>query len=158
MRDHGERKRYLSDAVGFNYRMDGFQGAVLRVKLKRLDEWTTRRQELARLYRRLLADANVDLLLDDPEDECVYHLFVVHVDDRESVQPALQARGIGTGIHYPIPVHLQKAYAALGRERGAFPHAERASDRVLSLPLFPELTPDQVRRVASALVEVKRAS
>jgi dTDP-4-amino-4,6-dideoxygalactose transaminase len=154
MRDHGQATRYRSDAVGFNYRMDGFQGAVLRIKLARLDEWTSRRRELAALYRELLAEAKLDLPQDDPEDECVYHLFIVFVDDRDSVQAALEARGIGTGIHYPIPVHLQKAYAELGHGRGSFPHAERASDRVLSLPLYPEMSPDQVREVAAALVEI----
>jgi dTDP-4-amino-4,6-dideoxygalactose transaminase len=154
MRQHGEATRYRSGAVGFNYRMDGFQGAVLRIKLAHLDEWTAKRRELAALYRELLADANVELPRDDPDDECVYHLFVVYVDDRDAVQAALEQRGIRTGIHFPIPVHLQEAYAALGHARGTFPHAERASDRVLSLPLFPELSSEQVRRVASALIEV----
>jgi len=157
MRDHSSTKRYFHDAVGFNYRMDAIQGAVLRIKLDRLDEWTTRRRNLAYLYRELLAGANVDLPEDDPGDECVYHLFVIYVDDRDSVQAALEARGVGTGIHYPIPVHLQKAYAGLCYERGAFPHAERACSRVLSLPMFPEMRSDQVRYVAAAVTEIAGA-
>lgn len=154
MRHHGQVRRYWHDAVGFNYRMDGFQGAVLRIKLKRLDEWTARRQKLARLYRDLLAGTNADLPQDDPADESVYHLFVVYVDDRDSVQAALEERDIGTGIHFPIPLHLQKAYRGLGHGRGDFPHAEDACNRTLSLPIFPELRPDQVRHVAAALADV----
>jgi dTDP-4-amino-4,6-dideoxygalactose transaminase len=154
MRDHGSRKRYWHDLVGFNYRMDGFQGAVLRIKLKRLNAWTARRQELARLYRDLLVRTNADLPQDDPADESVYHLFVVYVDDRDSVQTALKERHIETRIHFPIPLHLQKAYTGLGYERGDFPHAEDACNRTLSLPIFPELQADQVRRVAAALTDV----
>jgi dTDP-4-amino-4,6-dideoxygalactose transaminase len=154
LRDHGSKKRYHHDAVGFNYRMDGFQGAILRIKLRRLEEWTMRRQELAALYRDLLAGTNVDLPEDDPDNECVNYVFVVYVDNRDSVQAALENRGIGTGIHFPIPLHLQKAYADLGYERGDFPLAEDACDRTLSLPIFPELTPAQVQHVAAALTDV----
>jgi dTDP-4-amino-4,6-dideoxygalactose transaminase len=154
MRDHGEERRYRSEAVGFNYRMDGFQGAVLRIKLRRLDQWTARRRELGRLYREQLAGANVELPEDGPDDECVYHLFIVYVDDRDSVRDALKTRGVGTAIHYPVPVHLQNAYASLGYERGTFPHTERACDRVLSMPMFPELTTEQVRYAASTLAEI----
>jgi dTDP-4-amino-4,6-dideoxygalactose transaminase len=158
LRDHGSKTRYHHDAVGFNYRMDGFQGAVLRIKLRRLDEWTAKRQELAALYRNLLAGANVDLPRDDPDDECVYYVFVVYVDDRDSVQAALEARGIGTGVHFPIPLHLQKAYTSLGYNRGDFPHSENACDRTLSLPLFPEMSQDQVRQVAAVLADVVGAT
>lgn len=153
MRDHAQASRDRHGSVGFNYRMDGFQGAVLRIKLRRLDEWTARRRELAGLYRDLLVEARVDLPEDDPEDQCVYHVFAVYVDDRDSVRAELEARGVGTGIHYPTPVHLQEAYADLGHRRGSFPHAERACDRVLSLPMFPEMTCDQVRYAASALAQ-----
>lgn len=154
MRDHGQARRYHHDAIGFNYRMDGFQGAVLRIKLGRLDQWTAKRLVLAQEYRALLAGANVVLPADDPADECVYHVFAVYVEERDAVRAALEARGIGTGIHYPVPVHLQKAYVALGYERGDFPHTERACSRVLSMPLYPELTLDQVRYSASVLAEV----
>jgi dTDP-4-amino-4,6-dideoxygalactose transaminase len=154
MRDHGQASGYRHDAVGFNYRMDGFQGAVLRVKLKHLDEWTAKRRELAQVYRDLLAGAKVDVPDDTPESECVYHVFAVYVDDRDAVRAALAARGVGTSVHYPLPVHLQKACARLGYERGDFPHAERACDRVLSMPLFPEMTLDQNRYAGSALAEI----
>jgi dTDP-4-amino-4,6-dideoxygalactose transaminase len=154
MRDHGQARRYRHDAVGFNYRMDGFQGAVLRIKLKHLDEWTAKRRELAQVYRELLAGAKVDVPDDTPEGECVYHVFAVYVDDRDAVRAELAARGVGTSVHYPLPVHLQNAYARLGYERGDFPHAERACDRVLSMPLFPEMTLDQNRYAGSALAEI----
>jgi dTDP-4-amino-4,6-dideoxygalactose transaminase len=154
MRRHGEAKRYRHDAVGFNYRMDGFQGAVLRIKLRRLDEWTARRRELAAVYRELLAGAKLELPEDDPDSECVYHLFAVYADGRDAVRAALEERGVGTAIHFPVPVHLQKAYAGLGNARGAYPHAERACDRVLSMPLYPEMPLEHVEYAASILAEV----
>jgi dTDP-4-amino-4,6-dideoxygalactose transaminase len=154
MRDHGQAGRYRHDAVGFNYRMDGLQGAVLRIKLRHLDEWTAKRRELAQVYRALLAGAAVDVPEDASESECVYHVFTAYVDDRDGVRAALAARGVSTSVHYPVPVHLQKAYARLGYERGAFPHAERACDRALSMPLFPEMTLDQLRYAGSALAEI----
>ena len=131
MRDHGQATRYFYDHVGYNYRMDGLQGAVLRVKLKRLEELNGRRQRLAALYRRLLADAQVDLPRDDPQDECVYHLFVVLAGDRDGVRAGLEARGVQTATHYPRPLHLQRAFAALGYRTGSFPHAEYACRHVL---------------------------
>ena len=154
MRDHGQAKRYFHDYIGYNYRMDGFQGAVLRVKLKHLDQWIAKREEFCRLYRQLLANARLELPADDPRSECVYHLFVVYVDNRDAVRTALDARGVQSAIHYPVPVHLQKAYAALGHQRGAFPHTERACDRVFSMPLFPEMSREQVAYAANTLAEI----
>lgn len=154
MRDHGRAGDYVHDAIGFNYRMDGFQGAVLQCKLAHLDRWTARRQEVAAMYRRLLAGARLDLPTDDPQDECVYHQFVVWVDDRDAVRGSLHARGVGTSIHYPIPLHLQKAWAGLGYNEGDFTHAERGCARVLSLPLFPEVSDEQVEYTARTLREV----
>ena len=154
MRHHGQATRYYHDAVGFNYRMDGFQGAVLRIKLRRLDDWTARRRELAARYRELLAGAKLDLPEDSPDADCVYHLFAVYSDGRDSVRAALEERGVKTAIHFPVPVHLQKAYAGLGHARGAYPHTERACDRVLSMPLYPELPLEHVEYAASALAEV----
>jgi len=154
LRDHGSTRRYFHDRVGFNYRMDGFQGAVLRVKLKYLAAWTAKRQEYAALYRKLLKNARLELPEDGSRDENVYHLFVVYVDDRDAVRAVLESRGIQTAVHYPMPLHLQQAYASLGYKRGDFPHAERACARVLALPIFPELTNDQVEYVAKTLVEI----
>jgi len=134
--------------------MDGLQGAVLRVKLKRLEELNGRRQRLAALYRRLLADAQVDLPRDDPQDECVYHLFVVLAGDRDGVRAGLEARGVQTAIHYPRPLHLRRAYTALGYGAGSFPHAEYACRHVLSMPFFPELTGEQVEQAAGALAQL----
>jgi dTDP-4-amino-4,6-dideoxygalactose transaminase len=154
LRDHGQTRRYYHDREGYNYRMDTFQGAVLRVKLKRLDQWTTRRLEIARRYRERLAGTSVGVPQDDPRGTSVYHLFVVYVDARDTVRAALEARGVGTAIHYPVPVHLQEAYESLGHVRGSFPHTERAADRVISMPIFPEMTDEQVDYTASALVAV----
>ncbi len=153
-RHHGQTARYIHEFVGYNYRMDGFQGAVLRVKLKHLESWMTRRQEIAREYRRLLSGAHLQMPHDDPRDECAYHLFVVYVDHRDAVRTQLEAMGVETAVHYPRPLHLQRAYAALGYPRGTFPHAERACERVLSLPFSPALSAEQVHHVAALLAAI----
>jgi dTDP-4-amino-4,6-dideoxygalactose transaminase len=154
MRDHGQARRYYHDNVGYNYRMDGFQGAVLRVKLKRLPDWTRKRQQFAAQYRQLLAKARVELPADNPQDESVYHLFVVYVDNRDAVRAELEKRGVQSAIHYPVPVHLQKAYAPLGYKLGSLPNTERACDRVFSMPLFPEMTAEHVECAAKALADI----
>ncbi len=154
LRNHGETSRYSHDSIGYNYRMDGFQGAVLRVKLKHLDQWTARRLEIVRLYQESLLGARLTMPRDDPRAESVYHLFVVYVKNRDAARAALEARGVQTAIHYPRPVHLQKAYEWLGHGPGGFPNTERACDRALSLPLFPEMTNEQAEYVARMLVEI----
>ncbi|HEY2987960.1 MAG TPA: DegT/DnrJ/EryC1/StrS family aminotransferase [Candidatus Binatia bacterium] len=151
LRTHGETSRYAHDHIGYNYRMDGFQGAVLRIKLKHLDRWTARRREIAALYRKELAGARLAMPQDDARAESVYHLFVVYVENRDQVRAALEAQGVQTAIHYPKPVHLQKAYAWLGHEPGSFPNTELACHRVLSLPLFPEMTDEQAQYAARTL-------
>jgi dTDP-4-amino-4,6-dideoxygalactose transaminase len=153
-RSHGQTARYEHAFVGYNYRMQGLQGAALRIKLRRLCAWNSRRREIAQQYRRLLAGARLQLPLDDPRDECVYHQFVIYVDNRDSVAEQLAARGIDTAVHYPKPLHLQPAYASLGLPRGSFPKAERACERVLSLPVHPRLTPEQIAYVAESVREV----
>ncbi len=153
-RSHGQTARYEHEFVGFNYRMQGYQGAVLRIKLRRLYAWTARRQEIAREYRRLLAGARLEMPVDDPRDECVYHQFVIYVSNRNAVIAQLAAREIETSVHYPRPVHLQPAYSSLGYPPGIFPHAERACERVLSLPMFPSLTAEQIAYVAGAVREI----
>lgn len=154
LRSHGESTRYFHKYIGYNYRMDGFQAAVLNVKMKRIDEWTSKRQARANLYRQLLSSANVQLPEDSPESECVYHLFVVYVEDRDQVRAELEKRGVQTAIHYPKPVHLQEAFSHLGYGPRSLPHTERASERVISMPLFPEITEEQVRYAASSLAEI----
>lgn len=153
-RSHGQTGRYDHEFIGYNYRMQGMQGAVLRIKLRHLDVWTSRRQEIAREYRRLLAVARLEVPVDDPRDECVYHQFAVFVGNRTAVIAQLAARGIDTTVHYPKPLHLQAAFSALGYPRGTFPHAERACEHVMSLPIFPTMIDEQVSYVASAVVEI----
>src|SRR5580700_2096926 len=153
-RSHGQTARYDHEFVGYNYRMQGFQGAVLRIKLRYLDAWTEKRQAIAREYRRALANARLDLPVDDPRDECVYHQFVIYVNSRCSVISKLADKGVETSIHYPKPVHLQPAYSSLGDPVGTYPLAERACDRVLSLPIFPSMTAEQVSHVVNAVAEV----
>jgi len=154
LRSHGEATRYLHKYLGYNYRMDGFQAAVLNVKMKRLDEWTAKRRAFSSLYRELLADAHLDLPQDSPDAECVYHLFVAYVEDRDRVRRGLEERGVQTAVHYPVPVHRQDAMAHLGYKEGSLPHTERACQRVLSMPLFPEMTEEQLRYAAYSLSEV----
>jgi dTDP-4-amino-4,6-dideoxygalactose transaminase len=153
-RSHGESRRYFHDFIGYNYRMEGFQGAVLRVKLGHLDDWSAHRKAIARRYRENLNGLALTFPNDDPRDESAYHLFVIYVENRDAVQEELKNRGVGTAVHYPLPLHLQKALAYLGYKSGDFPQAERACQRVLALPLFPELTAEQVDYVCDSLREI----
>lgn len=152
-RNHGQTARYEHEFVGYNYRMQGFQGAVLRIKLRHLYTWTARRQQIAREYRRLLAGARLEMPVDDPKDECVYHQFVIYVSNRNAVIAHLSEREIETVVHYPRPIHLQPAYSSAGCPRGTFPNAELACERVLSLPLNPGLTAEQIEYVARSVRE-----
>jgi dTDP-4-amino-4,6-dideoxygalactose transaminase len=158
LRSHGESTRYFHKYAGYNYRMDGFQGAVLNVKMKHLRKWTAKRQACASLYKELPAGANVKVLDDPPQSECVYHLFVVYVENRDQVRAEMEKRGVQTAVHYPLPVHLQEAFADLGYEHGSLPHTERACEGCISMPLFPEMTEDQVRYAAKTLAEVAAKS
>ena len=153
-RNHGQTTRYEHEFVGFNYRMQGFQAAILRIKLRRLYAWTARRQELAREYRRLLEGVRLQLPVDDSRDECVYHQFVIYVSNRNAVAAQLAKREIETVVHYPTPAHLQPAYSALGLPPGTFPHTERACQRALSLPLHQRMTNEQVAFVAQTVREI----
>jgi dTDP-4-amino-4,6-dideoxygalactose transaminase len=146
LRDHGSLQKYHHDALGFNYRMEGIQGAVLGIKLKHLDEWNKKRRKNADLYRQKLAGANLVLPPADDDSQSVYHLFVVQVDDRARFQDDLKAEEIDTLIHYPIPVHRQKAYPEMAGL--SFPVTERLSGRIVSLPMFAELTEAQIDHVA----------
>jgi Predicted pyridoxal phosphate-dependent enzyme apparently involved in regulation of cell wall biogenesis len=155
--DHGSVVRYHHDVVGHNYRMEAFQGAVLSVKVKYLEEWTQKRRANAGLYNEMLADVAG---LQTPEELdntfCVYHLYVIQVDDRDGLQRYLQENGISTGLHYPVPLHMQRAYAFLGHKDGDFPMAEKTAKRILSLPMYPELTEWQIRYVCDKISEFMR--
>ena len=154
LRDWGQDRKYHHLLKGFNYRMEGFQGAILRVKLRHLEHWTEARRAVVNLYNQHLVGSGVEPPTEMPWARHVYHVYTLRADDRDSLQASLLADGIQTGIHYPVPAHLQSAYADLGYGRGAFPHAETAAKQVLSLPLYPELSSQAVAEVAGA---VKRA-
>ena len=159
LRDWGQERKYHHTLKGFNYRLEGLQGAMLRVKLRHLDAWTEGRRQNANHYREFLADSGVTIPVEAPYARHVYHVYGVRVANRDAVQAALQAREIQTGIHYPIPVHLQKAYREFGFGRGDLPVTEQASTELLSLPMFPELERSQVEEVCEALLtEVGRAA
>jgi len=158
-RDHGQRKKYHHGLVGWNARMDGIQGAVLSVKLKHLEQATAARRSHAAVYESLLAGEETLRLPREAKDRRhVYHLYAVRVARRDAIMETLARRGIHCGIHYPIPVHLQEAYSNLGLGKGSFPVAERCAEEFLSLPMFPELSRDQIETVARELKIALRAA
>jgi dTDP-4-amino-4,6-dideoxygalactose transaminase len=149
LRDWGAERRYEHDLKGFNYRMEGVQGAVLGVKMGHLDAWTAARRAHAARYDSLLEGSGVVLPARPADRTHVYHVYAIRTVEREALQAHLSRHGVGTGIHYPIPVHLQRCFAELGYTKGDFPHAERASDELLSLPMYPEMPADHVDQVAA---------
>lgn len=151
LRQHGSREKYRYESLGWSSRLDELQAAVLRVKLRHLDEWTECRRANVQLYRKLLAPLSVQLPLERAGDRAVYHLFTIRTPHRDELQKYLGDRGIGTMVYYPVPLHLQPLCENL--EVGPLPESERASREVLSLPLFPELRPDELGIVASAIAE-----
>jgi len=151
LRDWGQQKKYEHVLKGYNYRMEGIQGAVLRVKLRHLEDWTEARRSHAARYNELLAGSGVQTPVEMPYSRHVYHVYAIRTSDREALQKALQAREIHTGIHYPFPVHLLEAYADLGYEAGAFPHSEQAAQEVLSLPMYAELSDEAIDTVVAAV-------
>jgi len=151
LRSHGEEVRYHHAVLGFNSRPDEIQCAVLRIKLRYLDGWNERRRQLAARYHELLADLPLRLPERISTGEHIYHQYVVRSQQRDRLQAELTARGIGTGVHYPIPVHLQPACRNLGYVDGDLPATEKAAREVLSLPMYPELTDEQVAYVTDAL-------
>jgi dTDP-4-amino-4,6-dideoxygalactose transaminase len=151
LRDWGQDRKYHHVLRGFNFRMEGFQGAILGVKLKHLDKWTEGRRAVAKKYDELLSDSDVETPKEMSWGRHVYHVYTVRAEDRDGLQVALNTSGIPTGIHYPVPVHLQPAYADLGYGPGAFPHAEQAAKQVLSLPLYPELSSQAIGQVVEAV-------
>jgi dTDP-4-amino-4,6-dideoxygalactose transaminase len=154
LRDHGQAKKYYHDVEGYNGRLDAMQAGFLSVKLKHLAEWNEKRRQNGERYRQLLGKRDgVTLPFEPSWSKAVYHLFVIRVADREQLKHHLETAGIGAGIHYPIPLHLQKAYAARHYKKGDFPVTERVAAEILSLPMFPGLTEEMQARVVEKTAE-----
>jgi len=155
IRDHGQAKKYYHDTEGYNGRLDSIQAGWLSVKLRHLTKWNESRRQLAHRYHELFADAKDSVIVPQEAEwtKGVYHLYVVRVQDREALQAHLAQAGIGTGIHYPIPLHLQKAYQHLGYKNGAFPVTERVALEIVSLPMYPQLKRNQQDEVVGAVKE-----
>lgn len=152
-RDHGQVKRHVHKHIGYNYRFEELQAAVLRVKLKHLDKWISERRKNAKLYDELLEDCNVIRPIEKEYNKHVYHLYVIRVKERQKLMEHLNSKGIQTAIHYPTPIHLQEAYSHLGHKRGSFPIAEKCVDEILSLPMYPELKQEETEFIAKAIKE-----
>lgn len=157
LRSHGEDPKYTHHVIGLNYRMSGIQGAVLGVKLKYIEMWTQMRQKNAALYTNLLADTPITTPTIAKDRTHAFHLYVVRLPpgtNREDVQAKLKARGVASGLHYPIPLHLQPAFKDMGYLQGNFPITEGAAQDILSLPMYPELTLEQIQYTIETLLEV----
>lgn len=156
LRDHAQSQKYFHDEIGYNYRMDSFQAAVLAVKLKCLDNWNAARADCAAYYSELLKNSACKLPAHLSDSKCVWHCYVIETPERDRVRSALHDAGIETAIHYPVPVHLQKAYAHLGYKLGDLPVTESLCQQCLSLPIYPELSKEKIFRVASILLDLER--
>ena len=154
LRDHGRTTKYEHDEIGYGERLDGLQAAILLAKLQHLEDWTEARRSHARLYNELLADCDVQTPFESPDVRHVYHLYVIRTSRRTAMLEHLQSKGIGAGIHYPIPLHRQPAYVKQGHGKLSLPITERVTDEILSLPMYPELTREQIEYVTSAVREV----
>jgi dTDP-4-amino-4,6-dideoxygalactose transaminase len=152
-RDHGQKQKYFHEVIGWNDRLDGIQAAVLNVKLKYINAWNEARRQRAGWYATLLSGSAAAVPKEAPYSRHVYHIYAIGVPDRDECLKYMNSRKIGCGIHYPVPIHLQKAYGHLGLRKGSFPAAERRCSEVLSLPMYPELSAEQVEFVAAALLE-----
>jgi dTDP-4-amino-4,6-dideoxygalactose transaminase len=157
LREHGSTQRYYHDEIGFNYRMEGIQGAVLGIKLKHLDSWTRDRRKVAHRYHELLADTPLQLPIEADYAESAYHLYVVRHPRRDDLKKYLEANKVGCALHYPLSLHMQKCYAYLGYKAGDFPVAEKAARECLSLPIFPDMTEVQIERVGEVIHEFFRS-
>jgi dTDP-4-amino-4,6-dideoxygalactose transaminase len=152
LRDHGQTKKYYHEVEGYNGRLDAIQAGLLHAKLAHLAEWNLQRRERATEYNRLLAGNEGLILPYEPSwSRAVYHLYVVRTENRDSMMNHLKKAGIGTGIHYPIPLHLQKAYAFMNYSLRDFPVAGRVASEIVSLPMFPQLTLEQQTRVVEEI-------
>lgn len=157
LREHGSTQRYYHDEVGFNYRMEGIQGAVLGIKLKHLEQWTRERRRVAHRYHELLADTPLQLPVEAEYAESAYHLYVVRHPRRDELKKCLESNKIGCALHYPLSLHMQKCYAHLGYKVGDFPVAEKAARECLSLPIYPEMTEAQIERVSEVIHDFFRS-
>ena len=153
LRDHGRTEKYVHEILGYGERLDALQAAILQAKLAHLPTWNARRRAIAARYYELLSDLPLGLPASSIDCEPVYHLFVVRTSQRDALRQHLKSRGISTGVHYPLPLHLQPVFAELGYGTGDFPEAESAAREVLSLPMYPELTDAQLTRIAGAIRE-----
>ncbi|MBT2680362.1 DegT/DnrJ/EryC1/StrS family aminotransferase [Bacillus sp. ISL-35] len=151
---HGSKVKYIHEIAGYNSRLDGIQAAILNVKMNYIEQWTEARRKNASLYREMLKDTKIILPVEKEDVRHVYHLFVIRIKDREAVQKKLLDRGIQTGIHYPAPIHLTEAYRDLGISQGTYPLSEEYASSLLSLPMYAELTKDQIREICDALKEI----
>ena len=153
LRDHGQSKKYYHDVEGYNGRLDSLQAGILRIKLRHLSGWNEQRRAAARIYDQLLAPMSGSVVcpVESDSSKSVYHLYVVRTQFRNELQKYLTEAGIGTGIHYPIPIHLQAAYASRGWKRGDFPNTEAAAEEILSLPMFAGLSPEQQEQVVETV-------
>ena len=151
-RDHGQAKKYYHSIIGWNARMDGFQGAVLSVKLKHLPAWNKARRKNAQLYNDFLADVD-DVIAPAEADYArhVYHIYAIRTQNRDALIRALAEKDIFCGIHYPVPIHLQEAYKLLGYGENSFPIAEKCAEQLVSLPMFPELSREQIEKVVKEI-------
>jgi len=158
LRDHGQAQKYYHDVEGYNGRLDSLQAGILTVKLRHLADWTRKRQEAAKRYDEMLATVDGVVAPFQPEwSRPVYHLYVIRVQDREGLQKHLGSVKVDTGIHYPIPLHLQKAYENFGYKQGDFPVTERMASEILSLPMFPQLDRERQTRVVQGVQEFTMA-
>jgi len=154
IRDHGQAKKYYHEFEGYNGRLDAIQAGILRIKLRRLEQWNNARRNNASYYNELLSQIpGIKTPQEANYARSVYHLYVILVENRDKLQAFLGEKGIGTGLHYPVPLHLQEAYKHLGYKEGSFPVAEEAAKELLSLPMFPELTREQIEYVATSIRE-----
>lgn len=155
LRDHGQARKYYHEMEGYNGRLDSIQAGILGVKLKHLRDWNRLRRERAEKYNELFAGTETKIITpwEPAWSKCVYHLYVIQVENREEVQAALAKKKVGTGIHYPIPLHLQEAYIDLGYRRGDLPVCEKAAEQILSLPMFPTLPEQAQERIVDVVVQ-----
>ena len=157
-RDHGQEKKNVHKYIAYNYRLEEIQAAILRVKLRHLEKWTEMRRKNAKIYNELFRGSGVITPVEKAYNRHVYHLYVVRIKNRQKLIEHLNSKGIQTGIHYPVPVHLTEAYSWLGCKKGSFPVSEQSADEILSLPMFPELKEEEIKTEVNEIRELSRGN